>query len=289
MPNYLTTKEVAELLRIKERKVYDLASSGALPCSRAMGKLLFAEQDVHAWLAGNRGETSAPERKTRPSIFLGSHDPLLDWALRESGCGIATYFDGSLDGLRRFSAGEGIATGLHVFDPDGGAWNTGAASAHCRGEDAVLVRWAKRMRGLIVSKDLERAVTGLADLDGLRLVSRQPDAGAQKLLDYLASEAGLDLGGPGLVARSEADAVLAVLEGKADVAFGLEALAAPQGLRCIPVIEEEFGLLAGRIAWFDPPWQAFWQFCQSGKFAERAAELKGYDVSGMGEVVLNGP
>ena len=32
-----------------------------------------------------------------PRVLAGSHDPLLDWALRESGCGIATYFDGSLD------------------------------------------------------------------------------------------------------------------------------------------------------------------------------------------------
>lgn len=31
---YLTVPELAELLRIKERKVYDLAASGAVPCSR---------------------------------------------------------------------------------------------------------------------------------------------------------------------------------------------------------------------------------------------------------------
>jgi len=36
MSEYLTTKELAELLRIKERKVYDLAASGAVPCSKAM-------------------------------------------------------------------------------------------------------------------------------------------------------------------------------------------------------------------------------------------------------------
>jgi len=29
------------LLRITERKVYDLAATGKVPCSRAMGKLLF--------------------------------------------------------------------------------------------------------------------------------------------------------------------------------------------------------------------------------------------------------
>jgi hypothetical protein len=38
---YLTTRELASLLRITERKVYDPAATGKVPCSRAMGKLLF--------------------------------------------------------------------------------------------------------------------------------------------------------------------------------------------------------------------------------------------------------
>ena len=28
----------------------------------------------------------------RPPIVLGSHDPLLDWAIRQSRCGLATFF-----------------------------------------------------------------------------------------------------------------------------------------------------------------------------------------------------
>lgn len=32
---YLTTAEVADYLRLKERKVYDLVSQGLIPCSRA--------------------------------------------------------------------------------------------------------------------------------------------------------------------------------------------------------------------------------------------------------------
>ncbi|HIC80349.1 MAG TPA: DNA-binding protein, partial [Kiloniellaceae bacterium] len=40
-PAFLTTKEVAELLRVKERKVYDLSAEGEIPCRRVTGKLLF--------------------------------------------------------------------------------------------------------------------------------------------------------------------------------------------------------------------------------------------------------
>ena len=38
-PKFLTTREVAELLRLGERKVYDLASNDELPVSRVGGKL----------------------------------------------------------------------------------------------------------------------------------------------------------------------------------------------------------------------------------------------------------
>src|SRR5437667_327476 len=41
MPDYLTTREVADLIRLKERKVYDLVATGAIPCVRVTGKLLF--------------------------------------------------------------------------------------------------------------------------------------------------------------------------------------------------------------------------------------------------------
>ena len=50
-PEFLTTRELAELQRIKERKVYELAASGDVPVSRATGKLLFPRQAIDAWIA----------------------------------------------------------------------------------------------------------------------------------------------------------------------------------------------------------------------------------------------
>ncbi len=101
-PEFLTTREVAALLRVRERKVYELARSGEIPCRRVTGKLLFPRAGVETWLAG--GQTAAL-RPRAPDVVAGSHDPLLDWALRESGSGLASLFDGSLDGLERLAAG----------------------------------------------------------------------------------------------------------------------------------------------------------------------------------------
>ena len=148
-PEYLTVKELADLLRIKERKVYDLASSGAVPCTRATGKLLFPSAEIRAWLTRESSGAVPDDGPANPApILLGSHDPLLAWAIRQSRCGLATYFDGSGDGLSRFAKGGGIAAGLHLFDAVTGDWNRAPVMAACRDRNAVLIQFAKRKRGL---------------------------------------------------------------------------------------------------------------------------------------------
>ena len=103
MSDYLTTRELADLLRIGERKVYDLAGNGEVPCVRAVGKLLFPRAEIAAWLASSRTGPQVLEAPL-PEIVAGSHDPLLDWALRESRSGLASFYDGSYDGLKRLAA-----------------------------------------------------------------------------------------------------------------------------------------------------------------------------------------
>jgi molybdate-binding protein len=273
-------------LRIKERKVYDMAAAGEVPCSRAMGKLLFPRAEVEAWLAASASgpRVTAP---ARPPVVMGSHDPLLEWAVRESRCGLATAFDSSLDGLSRFAAGECIAAGLHLADQSGAGWNAGAVKEHAQGASAVLVEWARRERGLVVAPG--SAIVAIADLAGKRFAPRQPEAGSQLLFTRLAVEAGLDAGSLSLTttARSETDAVLMVQEGKADACFGLASIAAQFRLGFVPLASERYDLLVDRKAWFETPFQALLGFCRSSAFQARATEMAGYDVTGQFRVHLN--
>ena len=286
---YLTVPELAALLRIKERKVYDLAATGAVPCSKVTGKLLFPEQAVRRWL--ERGQTGTAQSHTaRPAVFLGSHDPLLDWALRQSECGIATYFDGSQDGLDRFIAREGVAAGLHMFDAVTDSWNVSAIENDLSGSEAVLLGFAKRRRGLVIKSALASEIQSLADLVGRTITPRQAGAGTRTLFDHLLREAGIlpDTIQMRPVARSEADAVLDVASGPSDATFGLKALAAQHHLGFVPLIEERFDLLVSRRAFFEPPMQRFISFLQSAEFTDHAVTLQGYDVSEAGTVRWNG-
>jgi excisionase family DNA binding protein len=293
MPEFLTTREVAELLRIKERKVYELVSGNAIPTSRVTGKLLFPRDLVEAWVRAHVEFRDGVEGLVaRPLVMAGSHDPLLDWALRESGSGIATFFDGSLDGFARMARGKAVAAGVHVFEPETGDWNRGHVTRQLHGQPVVLVEWAHRMQGLVVAPGNPRRIAGIGDLAGLRFVPRQPSAGSRLLFDHLLRQAGIAAGQVTMLdrpARNEADVALAISDDKADVGLAVESVARQYRLDFVPVQAERYDLVVWRHAWFEEPMQGLLAFCRSDVFRDRAAELGGYDISGLGAVRYNGP
>lgn len=281
-PDYLTTREVADLLRVKERKVYDLAAADEIPHRRITGKLLFPAGEIRRWIEG------AATDAARPSVVVGSHDPLLDWAIRESGSGLSTLYDGSGDGLARFAAGEAALAGLHLAEADG--WNRAAVRAAAPA-NAVLIGFAARSRGFMLRRG-EAAVTSFANLEGRRVAIRQPGAGATLLFDRLLAESRLPhdrfetLPSP---ARTETEAAAAVASGEADVAFGLRSVAGQFSLDFHAVIDEHFDLLIDRRAYFEPPLVTLMAFARTRPFDDKAARLGGYDLARLGEIVWNAP
>ncbi len=290
-PEFLTTRELAALLRVKERKIYELAAAGEVPCRKITGKLLFPRAEIETMLRGESG--AAADRKELPNVVVGSHDPLLEWALRESGSGLAAFLDGSLDGLRRLEQGEAIAAGMHVMESDDGAqFNVEHVRERIGAEPVVLLEWAWREQGLILPCGNPHGVKCLADLRGRRFIPRQKDAGTYVLMRRLADAQGLSLDELNLLAppaRSQPDVAVAVANDKADAGLGLACVAAQFKLAFVPVMRERYDLVVYRRAYFEPPLQSLLAFCASDAFAEHARELGGYDLSGFGRVHFNGP
>ena len=279
-PDYLTTREVADLLRVKERKVYDLAAADEIPHRRITGKLLFPASEIRAWIEGSG--SLVPD--DRPAVITGSHDPLLDWAIRDSGCGLATLFNGSREGLACFADHRAALSGLHI--PEETGWNVGSAS-ELGVTDAVLIGWAIRKRGLLVSSDAAHDIHSVADLKGKRIVRRQPGAGAAALFSRLLEEAGLsqeDLQASSGYAYTESEAAGAVASGDADAALGVEAMAKQYKLGFVPLTDEHFDLLIDRKSYFTDPVQRLLNFTRTQQFQDKAAKMGGYDLSPLGRV-----
>lgn len=293
----LTVQEVADYVRLKERKIYYLIAQRRIPCVRVSGKWLFPKDRIDQWLHGeNRPEESAPTVSAAPAaplVLAGSHDPLLEWALQELGFPLAVRTTGSADGLQRFVAGEACVCGLHIPEGDGG-YNRAAVQTALAGKDVVLIEWAWREQGLILAKGNPLAVGSLNDLKDrrARVIERQPGSGGHLLLGRLLSRSGLaveELQRPPQQARSETDLGLAILGGKADAGLGLAAVAHLLNLDFVPLARERFDLLLRRRDYFEPPFQSLLAFTRTPAFQEKARELGGYDIAQLGRVRYNTP
>ncbi len=292
----MSTREVAEYLRIKQRKVYELVRLRQIPCTRVTAKLLFPKHLIDQWVAQ---ATDVPESARRlaklaPPVVAGSHDPLLNWALRESRSDLALLPGGSLDGLKRLAAGEARVSGVHVLDPESGEYNRAIVEESLAGIDIVVIEWTWRDQGLVVAPGNPLKIASLADLRErrARLVQRQAEAGSQLLLRHLIEQAGLLLSEFELLdqpARNETDLGLMVQEGKADAGLAIRAVAQNYRLDFVPLARERYDVVMRRRDYFEPPFQTLLAFTRTDAFRARAEEMGGYDISGLGRVVYNGP
>lgn len=292
VPDVLTLKEAAAWLRLSERALYDLARGRQVPAALLGGKWVFPRGRLERWLAARADGVDAPHRAVPPPVLAGSHDPLLDWAVRQSGCGLALRAGGSLDGLEVLAQGQAVAAAVHLLDPDGGGWNAPAVRQVLGPGGHVGITWAWREQGLLVAAGNPLGLAGVADLirPGLRVVGRQNRAGSHVLLVHLLNEAGLLLDAVAFLpdpAMAEDEVAAAVAEGRAEAGFGIRAEAQARGLDFVPLVRERFDLVMARRDFFDPPMQALLCFARGPAFAARAGRMGGYEIAETGRVAFN--
>jgi putative molybdopterin biosynthesis protein len=286
-----TTAEAAAYLRLKERKIYEMVAEGTVPCTKVTGRWLFPKAELDRWLASS---VSRPDGMTRPDaapIISGSYDPLLEWALRQSGSGLAMLALGSEAGFLRFAAGETIAAAIHLHtlqDVEADA-NVDVLRSHNGPQDAVMIAFCRREQGFLVAAGNALRLGSIEDIikKRARIAMRPKGAGAQLLLLALLHRAHValeELGPGGSVCPTDADVAQAIRAGHADIGIATRGVADAAGLDLIPIVWEPFDLVMRQRDYFRSPLQSLLKFFQSPEFAARGRELGGYDLSAAGTV-----
>jgi len=291
---FLTTSEAAEYVRLGERKLYELVTSGAIPCSKVAGKWLFPRHELDLWVLSGLARPAGMSAADPPPIVGGSQDDLLEWTLRESGSGLASLAEGTARGVDRLQRGEVIAAAVHfhseaIPNVAAGDANIAAVRAMPGLHDAVLVGLIRREQGLLLARGNPKQLHNLPDVlsAGARMAVRQPGAGAQMLLDVLLTRAGA---GPKALRRLEPpcltgpDLAAAIRTGKADCGIATRAAAKSAGLDFVPLLWENFDLLMRQRSYFRPQMQALIGFLGQKRLKQRAAELTGYDPAPAGQI-----
>jgi len=290
----LTTSEAADYLRLGERKLYELVTTGAIPCSKVTGKWLFPRHELDVWVLSGLARPAGMMAANPPPIVGGSQDDLLEWSLRESGSALASLNEGTMRGVDRLQRGEVIATAIHFHGDElngnaAGDPNIAAVQSMPGLHDAVLVGVARREQGLLVAPRNPKKLQSLQDVlaSGAIIAVRQPGAGAQLLLEELLARIGASardlrrheppcLTGPDLAGTIRA--------GSADCGIATRAAANAAGLDFVPLLWENFDLLMRQRSFFRPAMQALIGFLGGKRLKQRAAELSGYDTGQAGQI-----
>jgi putative molybdopterin biosynthesis protein len=292
--DYFTTSEAAKYLRLGERKLYELVTEGAIPCSKVTGKWLFPRRELDLWILSGLARPAGMIIAEPPPIVGGSQDDLLEWSLRESGSGLASLNEGTMRGVDRLRRDEVMATAIHFHGDD--VFNSGAGDANIDAlrampglQDAVLVGVVRREQGLLVAPGNPKRLQGVPDVlaAGAQMAVRQPGAGAQLLLDALLARAGAS---PKELHRLEPacltgpDLAAAIRSGNADCGIATRSAAKSAGLDFIPLLWESFDLLMRQRSFFRPQVQTLITFLGGARFKQCAVEMTGYDTAPAGHI-----
>ncbi len=287
---YLTTEEAADFLRLSERKLYELVAAGAVPCSKVTGKWLFPRAALDRWIEAGLSRPEGFRPAAPPAVVGGSHDPLLEWAVRRSGAGLALLPEGSEAGLDRLARNEVAVAAIHMHaDGDDEQANVAAVASPAALHDAVLVAFARREQGLMTAAGEPDDLAAAAGRSA-RFGMRQKGAGAQMLLESLARKAGLaveKIKAAPVAYSTGQDLAQGIRAGEIDCGLATRAVAEAHGLGFFPLVWERFDLAMRRRTYFEPGPQAVFDVMRSPDFARRAAAFGGYDVTEAGRIVLN--
>jgi len=293
MPELLTTDEAADYLRLSERKLYELVANRAVPCSKVTGRWLFPRAALDRWVSAGLIAPAALAQVAAPPIMGGSHDPLLEWALRESHSGLASLPEGSEEGLRRLTQGEVMIAAIHLHRLDGNdeTANLEAVADTPGLHDAVVLGFARREQGILVAPGNPLRLSDMASIatSRARMAQRPTGAGAQLLLLALLARAGIALDDLKLAKPAfptGPDIAQAIRARRIDCGIATRSVAKSAGLDFLPLAWERFDLVMRQRDYFMKGPQALFGFMREAVLRDRAAELGGYDVSNTGAVRL---
>lgn len=266
-------------------------------------RLIFAEAQTQARLAPQiealqaeleRGLALAFDPSQHVIALHASHDEALS-RLRAHVAKLNLHLDisftGSVDALRALNDGRCLVAGFHTRLP------ASADSLAARTYKDLLIPgqhkilgFVQRSQGLIVARGNPLKIKSLSDIAArkLRYINRPVGTGTRVLLDELLAEAKLSksaIQGYRKTEPSHQAAALAVAQGAADAALGIEAAAISQGLSFIPQVQERYALVCHAHALNDPAVKLLAKQLKSAAWLNELSTMAGYAPLQSGKVL----
>jgi putative molybdopterin biosynthesis protein len=236
-----------------------------------------------------------PAEIERTIVAIGSHDLTLDLlaqflAGRGDGTRLSSANVGSLGGLVALRRGEAHLAGSHLLDPETGEYNISYIRRYLPEQEVVLLTLVGREQGWIVPPGNPKKLTGW--LDALnpdhRIANRQRGAGTRVLLDYqlgLMGASAQDVQGYDREEYTHLAVAAAIASGTADAGLGIRAAARALQLDFVPLAQERYDLVIPKDHYESEQLQPLLDLLHDDAFRTSVANMPGYDVGPMGNIV----
>jgi putative molybdopterin biosynthesis protein len=235
--------------------------------------------------------TASRKRIDNTVLFVGSNDPLIDRLsdlLIERGLNLSVVNVGSLGGVRAIAKSYAHLAGVHLFDSESETYNVPFLRKMMK--HFVLVKFVKRLQGLVVQKGNPKSIKSLHDLarKDVKFVNRQKASGTRILLDHYLSKLGIDprqINGYEKEELTHAAVALKIKRNLADVGLAVSYVAQLMDLDFVPLCWEEYDLLVLPEFLKDERFGIILDVMASSDFKNVVSESSGYDISDLGRVV----
>lgn len=289
--SFLTVPQLAELLHVNEKKIYQLAGLGEIPGTKVTGKWIFPRQLIEDWLLENSHGGVMHDRL----LIAGSDDRLVQLLSNTAAAewqqqALVSYSPtGTRHGLRMLDTGRIDACFINWGASETSARrHMGLLRRYRNHRSWVIVRCLQRNQGLILAQHLQSALSMpsnaiLANLiadKALRWAVRQDDSGTMRLLEDVCSTSGTRTADLQISARcdSENSAAAMLNRGEADVCCGGQSTALDFGLLYHPVADVSLDLVMTRKTYFRTLVQDFIARLLDTRAHQLADGLEGYTV-----------
>jgi len=234
----------------------------------------------------------------RTIVAVGSHDNTLDILAdqikaKHSHLTLSSSHVGSMGGLMAVKKGVCHLAGSHLLDPEDGSYNLSYVKKFLAQLDVKLVHLVLRDQGLMVKRGNPKGIKGIEDLarEDISFINRQAGSGTRILLDYRASQIGINptqINGYQHEEFTHMAVAVAVLSGTADTGLGIYAAAAALDLDFIPVVTEQYDLVIPSTHFKSENVQLLLETINSGEFRKRVEALGGYSTQKTGTILSSG-
>jgi len=296
---FLTTKEVAKLLKVNDKMVYALINEKGLPATKVTGKWMFPQRLVEEWLEMNilnyRQSELDMSSDTGRLLLAGSDDPLFQQTLalfHKKGYTTLAFFAniGSMGGLKSLRRGLCHIGVCHLLQDDKQEYNFDFAERELD-RPPVFLNFSKREQGILLQKGNPKNIRSVADLarPDVRIVNRPLGTGTRLLLDYEIARSDISsdaIDGYHTELSRHIDVGLEILAGRADAGPAIRAVAGLLNLDFLSLRWERFDLLIARERFFEQGIQQFLGLLHDSAFQQLAETFEGYDLSLCGKMVF---